>query len=274
MICWMATINPFNDLLKYKAIPLVGFTLLMLPFFAWSSQCENMYAVGSNHASPIAYTDEATGQPKGVVYNLMSEISRELRIPVQFLTGVAWSRANAWLDEGEIDLLLGVYKSHERESKWLFSIPFLLEGTGIYKLEGKLVDINEFHQLQGLRGGAIHASSYGNRIDAELSKLDIFYTTSELELFKMLLVNRLDYVISAQWDAHHVLGKLGAIQQVSSIDALAQTNSLHIAFNKNGPCTFLLEEINRLIIQNQQMGKIDSWLTTFMEEKKEGHSSH
>ncbi|WP_338294790.1 substrate-binding periplasmic protein [Planctobacterium marinum] len=238
---------------------------------AFANECDNFYAVGSNHAAPIAYTDEASGQPQGVAFELFSAISSELKVPVQYLAGVAWSRANAWLDVGEVDVLLGVYSTPEREQKWLLSAPFLEEGSGIFMLSNQISSVKSLQDLQGLRGGAINSSSYGELIDKHKEQLALFYTTSERELFRMLLADRLDYVVAAQWDAHHVLTDMNALQEVSVVPELGDMNTLHIAFSRKTACGKYIEQVNELINQYRASGKIDAWLNTFQRNNVSSH---
>lgn len=242
-------------------IPCINLVLFWV--FSTSSiavPCENLYVVGSNHAAPIAYTIEDSGEPKGVAYDLFREVSVQLKVPVQFLTGVAWSRANAWLDSNEIDVLLGVYDSPQRREKWLLSTPFLQEGTGFYQVDGHLSNVKQFSDLQGFRGGAIRGSSFGKSIDSVMGDLQILQTSSEKELFKMLLSGRLDYVIAAYWDANHILRELEEGHKVSAIKALTQTNAIHLAMNKTGKCARLMEDINAIIADLLQKKQIDVWL--------------
>lgn len=233
-----------------------------------------LIVAASNHSSPIAFTPKEAGNPQGVAIDVVRAISQELKLPVQFLTGVAWSRSIAWLDDGTIDLLAGVYWTKERATKWSMTDPILFESTRAYQNIESLPDPITIDTIHSFRGGVIRSSSYGETFERIKTTLSLFRTTGELELFKMLAANRLDYVVAGEWDAQGVIKAINKESVIVPSNVELERNGIHLAFNKKQRCAHLVEQFNPIIQRLHETGQIQKLLTSYQNASSHQVSHH
>jgi polar amino acid transport system substrate-binding protein len=76
------------------------------------------------------------GRPSGFSIDYMNLLASKLGIEVEYVTGPTWDQFLQMIREGEIDVMLNIMKTQQRDTFLLFTRPFLEMSAGIYVHEG------------------------------------------------------------------------------------------------------------------------------------------
>ena len=135
----------------------------------------------------------------GVGPDLTTMIFNELGITVDSKYVGSWNRVQRKAEAGEIDLIVGIYKTAVREKYLSYpDEPYVEEPVGIFVQRGNLFKFDRWQDLIGKKGGTVMGESFGQDFDAfALKNLKLQHLSGITQSFKMIERNRLDYSIYA-----------------------------------------------------------------------------
>ena len=87
-------------------------------------------ARGDWNYPPFEFLDES-GRPAGFNVDILTRISEIMNLDVRISLG-PWHEVRRELEEGEIDVLAGMYKTAERDRRIDFSIPHFIASYGVF----------------------------------------------------------------------------------------------------------------------------------------------
>ena len=149
------------------------------------------------------------GIPKGFAVDFMDLISSKAGLEVEYITGPTWKEFVEVFKRGEVDVLLGVVRTPEREKYMLFSQSFATNPNAIlskldmqYKnleeLEGKIISVpKEFFQEELLR--------------KEHPEIQLHLTNDPLESIKAVIYD----------DADATIGRLATLNYLMRINFIS-----------------------------------------------------
>lgn len=211
----------------------------------------------------------------GVTSHIVEEAYRRQNIVVQY-HWYPWSRALMAAQEGQYDASIGWAKTEEREKDLFFSKPILHGEIVFFHLNTITVEWDSLSDLKDYKIGAVlgmHYSDAFNQADKEHT-IKVHRVSNELQLFKMLLMERVDLVVcnkdvglQIMWDN---LTKKEIRKITFSLKPL-HINKLRVVFPKMGEKSiYFLEELNsgleslnsdgtfELFYKNSLLGKYQS----------------
>jgi PAS domain S-box-containing protein len=94
---------------------------------------------------PFSYIDE-DGKPKGIDVDLMRTIAKKENLKLEFKLS-RWDKALAMLENGKVDVLIGVLFTPERQLKFNFTIPNVIDDYVIFVRRG--TTIRDIKDVQG-----------------------------------------------------------------------------------------------------------------------------
>ncbi len=86
---------------------------------------------------PFEYINDA-GEPAGFNIDIIRRVAEIMSIPLEIELG-PWAEVRRQLEEGEIDILAGMYRSPERDKKVDFTIPHFIASYGIFVPRGSSI---------------------------------------------------------------------------------------------------------------------------------------
>lgn len=225
-----------------------------------ASECEELVVAGAEQWHPFAYTELAGTsndlQAKGIAHDVIKMVTTELKLPLRQLAGIPWKRIELELEKGEIDVLAGNYWTEERAAKWLITDPIASESVNLFTLKGAEFDFMTLADLRGKRGVVPMGISLGKDFDQAREQLDILEVRTHEQMYEMLHLRRVDYLVSPRYAAQRHRQRVENSNVVMLPEAINRY-SVHLSFSRQSKCAGLLQEFNRVIQQKRSDGSID-----------------
>lgn len=137
--------------------------LLLLTSPLLNAQSGQTVRVGSFDNHPIVFQNEA-GKPQGLAIDVLEQVAKQKGWHLEYHFG-AWRDMLAALEKGDIDILVGIAYSDQREEKFDFTSETLINNWGVL-LQGESHSISSLEQLTekrvALMRGSIHSSAFAN----------------------------------------------------------------------------------------------------------------
>lgn len=161
---------------------------------------------GDDNYPPYEFLD-ANGQPAGFNVDLTRAIARQLGLQVEIQLGT-WAKIRKGLENGEIDILQGVFYSIERDEQFSFSLPHSIVQHSIVSREDAPAPSN----LRALKdksilvqnGDIMHDFAVRNGFEAGVVPLD-----TQEEALRQLAEGRHDAALVARYPALYWIQRRG-----------------------------------------------------------------
>lgn len=190
-----------------------------------------LLAVGTNF--PGIFEQQADGQLGGLAVSVLREALQPLGHHVRFAL-YPWARAQKMVEGGRADILIGPYKSVEREQRFAFSAqPFYRDRIVFFHLRSRALQWNgEYQQMLGWRIGVVRGWAYGEQFDSQREKLELVTLESVENGLKMLKAGRLEMLASNERNTRPVMAALGLSSTVSQLTPQIDRVDGYFAFPK------------------------------------------
>lgn len=188
--------------------------------------------VGATFARVFEQTE--TGEFIGLGVELARAIARQQGLTLRFDI-VPWARAQEMVANAAADVLVGPYKTPEREARLSFSDhPFYQDNMVFYKLAGSSASWDgRYASLKGKRLVAVRGWVYGNPFDQERANLGVTHVnTVEIGLL-MLLNRRMDFFVANERNTTASMAALGKPEQFSAVQPIIGVEAGYFAFTKD-----------------------------------------
>ncbi|MDD4661795.1 MAG: transporter substrate-binding domain-containing protein [Candidatus Pacebacteria bacterium] len=178
---------------KVAWIPLL-IGILLVSAFAMASvatpQEEILIVSGHEAWSPVMYYDSKT--IVGIGPDLVKNALSDYQVFSQYKG--AWDVVQEKAKTGEIDIIVAVYKTEERQEYLLYSKPYLLDPIGIFTTDGSLLTLEDALNLK--KGVITLGDSYGEKIDALIKENhNLLVVKNPDEAKEVLLSGEADYFL-------------------------------------------------------------------------------
>lgn len=173
--------------------------IVILPAVSYSNNKENkkVYKVGFYNYSPY-YFINSKGKPDGYYHELLEILKKDLNIEYEYVY-LEIKDCIEKLENGEIDLLLGLNRDAEREEKFIYTDHYVAIDTyGIYT--NKPIKYGNLKELNNLKFGIIEKEANSEWIINFLKQKNINVTPVKAkgynELTNLLINKNVDAIIS------------------------------------------------------------------------------
>jgi len=145
-----------------------------------------------------------------------------------------WSRAQALVAQGKADILVGPYKTLERQQLMSFSkLPFYQDQMVFYVRKGTMQDwTGDYAALSEQRIAIVNGWSYGVSFDKARPQLRLDVVNSVDSGLKMLAAQHAHMFASNRRNTEPVLGRLGLSGQVAMLPRVIEVQDGYFAFPK------------------------------------------
>ncbi len=239
------------------------FGLLLFLIFHVSSvanECKVINAACSDVWYPVSFIVPSNqNRATGVAVEIARAAAKELQLNIKFDCNLPWKRANAYMNSGKVDMLVGHYLNLEREQNWEVSDALFIDDIRAVYLD-KMLEIKNIDDLKGLTGVKPRGASFGTVIDEHSSGKILGFKVNEVTdmqaMFGQLLTGRVDYILSDKKNIQRYLEIFDLVNKFKFSDSL-MLNSVHFSFSKLSPCAQYLEQFNTLIEGYRISGLVD-----------------
>ena len=235
----------------------VGLMLLMacLLLLGHGAEARTWKAVGTTFAKVFEPTPDGNYQGLGV--ELLREIASRMGDQVEF--GLyPWPRAQAMVEQGDADILIGPYKSEERLMRFVFSAQgFYRDDMVFFVRRGKDWRWNgSFETLAGARIGAINGWVYGAGFEAAEPVLHIERINSLEGALRMLDRDRMDLLAANRRNVDGLLFQLGLGGRLEPIAPPISSQIGYFAFPKGAGHEALRQRFDQTFFELVRSGEL------------------
>ena len=187
-------------------------------------------AVGSQFARIF---EGSEGQPpRGLAVDLLGQLFGDT-VRCEFLP---WPRAQLMLEQGEADILIGPYRTPERETRMLFSVrPFYADAMVWYARRGEESRWSgEFSALAQMPVAAVRGWAYGSRFERMKPMLGQLTWVNNVEAgLQMLAKRRIELFAGNERNCQPVLQRLGLADAIARCSPPLDVLHGHMAFARS-----------------------------------------
>jgi polar amino acid transport system substrate-binding protein len=237
--------------------------------FAETQSCSSVTMNGSSTWFPISLRLEEGSDLGGIFPDLAKKIFGQMNVGSEFGTSVPWKRAFVLLDNGQIDVLTGAYRTRDRLEKFGASLPVMEEEVAVFVRSNLEIKPKNLDDLVGLSGLAPFGANFGEEFD-EYAAGNLTIERQPFEVFatnmRLLQEEKVDYLIIARQEGERLFSKLEAGDRVEALPWSAAVNTVHFFFSKSSPCIHLLEEFNDVLSSQIRSGALDNLIRDYQSE--------
>ena len=220
------------------------FILLLLGFHDQllansSARCDHLTATGNSEYPPFLWRKNLeTNHLLGTNSLIMKEISQRLGKPIRLKHTGPWSRAQREVNSGRIDLMAGGFYTKQRSQHMDYIKPAFLETQSVvWTNTQKPFNYQNEHSLKGKLGATVINNSFGQTFDQfALKHLNIATVASIEQAFKMLLNQRVDYVLYEESPGEAYIQQIWNYFPFQVQQPAISSEGLYLAFSRNSPC--------------------------------------
>lgn len=157
-----------------------------------------------------------------------------------------WARAQALVAQGKADILVGPYKTFERQQLMSFSkLPFYQDQMVFYVRKGIMQDWSgDYASLSEQRIVIVNGWSYGTAFDKARPQLRLDVVNSVDSGLKMLAAQHAQMFASNRRNTEPVLGRLGLSGQLAMLPRVIEVQDGYFAFSKRPASDALRKEFD------------------------------
>lgn len=155
-----------------------------------------MLTVAIDSTPPYAFIDKQ-GRPSGMIVDVMQKLSSRLPFDFEYIE-CPWARCVKLVENGEIDLLPGITRTHAREQIFFYIEPAFMSHHKINQFRfysiNKNLAITDYVDLQTLNIGILRGAAYNPEFDDDNTITKTAFVDVQ-SLFDALHKNRIDAFI-------------------------------------------------------------------------------
>ncbi len=233
--------------------------LCCVPALAWAAEPERVLRVRGDHAyPPYEYLNEA-GEPTGFNVDLFRAVAEAVGLRYELRLG-PWANVRAELEEGRIDMLLGMYRSPARDEGVDFSTPHTVLSHAIFVRRG--ADVHGVEDLAG-RSVIVQAGDVAHDLlrDREIAE-QIVPVESPEDALRLLASGKHDCAVMARLHGTYLAHELnlGGIRTVG--DPIAHSEYCFAVREGDAVLKARLDEGLRIIVANGRYQEVyDAWFS-------------
>ncbi|ALV04951.1 amino acid ABC transporter substrate-binding protein (PAAT family) [Roseateles depolymerans] len=168
---------------------------------------------------PVPGAPPSGAQSSGRVQGLAVDLLDAILVPAGFTPSYdiyPWLRAQAMLEQGATQILVGPYRTRERETRMRFSRQPFYEDAMVFYARAGSQDLwrDDFAALRSLQIGAVQGWVYGDRFELARRQLNLTQVRDLATALRMLQLGRLDLIAANQRNSEPVLQELGLTEAV------------------------------------------------------------
>ena len=212
---------------RFRSV-LAGFFLWLL-LSALPAGARELLVVGAEFGR--LYECTPAGDCAGLAVDLLREFARRRGDTLRFRS-YPWPRAQAMVEAGQADILVGPYRTPEREFRFAFAArPFYRDHMVFYARRGDATGWNgDYASLAGRRVAAVGGWVYGRDFDVARRALAIPETSQLRNGILMLARGHIDLLATNLRNTETLLPALGLAGAVAPLPAEIELQDGYMAF--------------------------------------------
>lgn len=197
-----------------------------------TADCNRIVVTGHPHYAPVSV--QVGDTLEGGAISLVRRLAEDAGVPVTVLNAGSWEAAQKATADGTADIIVGIYKTPERERVLAYVSPAIADDpSSIVAKAGTHLNYKSWSSLVGKKGLVSEGESYGTKFDRFMErKLTVEKVKGFPALFDSLVAGKGDYGLIGYYAAMTGAPK-GEVKIVVKSFA---SEPMYIAFGKKSAC--------------------------------------
>lgn len=195
--------------------------------------------------------------PRGHSIDLMQLVAQKAGFEVEFVSGYSWQDYMQMIKNGELDVMVNIAYSEQRDEYLKFTSPYLRQAQGIYYKKNEDA-INSLDRLEAATIAVPEGFFIYDVLSAD-NRFKVLPTRDSLESLMMVSTGQADATIESMTVAEHLLHKYNVPgMAVTSPPQMATTEpiSLRLAVSQTNPMLHQILEKAINSLSDQEMRKL------------------
>ncbi|NVJ52515.1 MAG: transporter substrate-binding domain-containing protein [Campylobacteraceae bacterium] len=221
-----------------------------------------------NDASLPPYNFNENGIPTGYAIDYLELIVNELALELEFVQG-KWDDFMNKLENKELDLMINVLKSKQREERFLFSNkPFVTSPLAMLtQIEHK--NVHTFKEMEGETMALVEGYHSYDRVKRDYPKINIYPTPDTISMMKAVSQGKADGAYGLKSVLDYNINKYF----LSNLKTMRNTDDdefgFYFAYNKDNLILKSIIQKAEKLISKKDIEELDKkWFKKFKETKK------
>lgn len=217
---------------------------LMLAALPAGAQCTRVVFSANPDYPPYHWAEG--GRIVGASVALTGRILDELGIAWEARSVGPWPRVLKSAEYGQIDLIVSLKPTPERESYLVFTrSPAFANPMAVFSSRARPVRFDDPRDLVGKRGGRTAGDRFGDTFDRIAQQQLTLEDADSLSVnFQKLAAGRIDYVVTGLYTGRAQLVELGLAEQIVPLPRPVNEGTIHHGFSRRSPCAALVDEMD------------------------------
>ncbi len=223
-----------------------------------------------NDSNLTPYNFNENGIAKGYSIDYMNLIANKLALRVEYIPGI-WDDFLNMLENNQLDLMLNVLKSKEREERFLFSdLPYLLLSPAMITRIGER-DYHSFSEIDGKTIALVKGYHSYDRVKRDYPNVKIFPTDNTLEMIKAVANKDADLAYGLKDVLEYNINKhlISNLKISNNIDD--EKFGFYITFNKENKILKSIIHKAEKLISNSELEELNQkWFNKIVQTQFNG----
>jgi polar amino acid transport system substrate-binding protein len=226
------------------------------------SSARELLAVGTEFAS--VFERNASGEFSGLGVDLVKALARQNGDTVKFEI-YPWARAQLMVEQDQAHILVGPYKTPEREQRFNFAAHgFYRDYMVFYVRSGNNMQWNgDYQSLLGQKIGVVNGWVYGARFEGMRAVLKPEVANSLTNGLNMLNARRIDYLATNLRNTEALIKSLGMYSDFSVLDQVMDSQDGYLAFCRKEGCEQLRQQYDQAFERLRSSGEFAKMAHTY-----------
>jgi len=224
------------------------------------SQCTRMVVTSDPAYPPLHWYDGDTLQ--GASIEIAKRVLSDLKIDYEIRSVGPFPRVMALAERGEVDMVVTLKKTPEREAFLLYPKTIALQNpVAAFTAKDLPLVYRDKADLIGLRGAMARGNVFGNGLDEYIKeKLNVQEVNRPDASFSLMLMGRADYFLTGYYTGMALILKRGDEANFVAKEPFLVDTPNYLALTRNGKCADKLEQIDARLATLKKTGVLDEIL--------------
>ena len=219
------------------------------------TQAREWLVVGTSF--PQVYEQNAAGDFTGLAPSVLRQLAAELGGELRFEL-YPWARAQRMVELGQADILVGPYRTAEREARFAFAEePFYQDRIVFYaRRNHEPAWDGDYASLRGKRIAVVRGWIYGSQFEEVRGRLRPVTVETVRNGLRMLQAGRIDLLASNQRNTRPHMLALGLEEQIGELIPLIDVQRGFFAFPRDDAHAELRQRFDRAFERLVESGQL------------------
>lgn len=225
--------------------------------------CDQLIVSGHTGYPPFNFTEN--GVFRGASIDLIRLIAREIGIHFEIRNVGPWIRAVKNLTDGEIDLLVAIYHTPEREEHYIYTEPYAEDPIVMFTMASSEFAFDDWYDLVGKVGVTTRGDSWGADFDHFIEQhLTMMRVNTTDQMIDMIAQDRANYGVQGLFTLERSKRRIDFAGDISISSTPIKSEAMYMAISRKSPCQSLLDQINEAINNHKDDGAIEKLIATYV----------